>query len=57
MHEVNSCGGVIGEIKLRNDTIHLVCRDTNSELCNSVEFRVFTYKIRNDSNTKYHFVW
>ncbi len=45
VRDVNSCGEVVGSIMTLGDTIVLGTRQMSEEVCASIEFRLFTYKM------------
>ena len=45
VHDVNSCGEVVGSIITSGDTIVLGTSQMSEEVCTSIEFRLFMYKI------------
>ncbi|MBF0693438.1 MAG: hypothetical protein IR153_00100 [Flavobacterium sp.] len=51
--EVNACGKYNGILDVRQDTIVLKYESQSDELCDSQDFRRFTYVIANSENKKF----
>ena len=53
LQEVNSCGKIVADIEIINDTIRLSTNQSSEIACTSVKFEKFTYIINNPSNKKF----
>lgn len=52
-YEVNACAEPTGHIKLSGDTLQLLAVGEGEISCTSIQFRQFTYKIRNTDKKRY----
>lgn len=53
LHQVNACGKPIGNISFSRDTLYLSTIETAEELCTSVDYVLFEYKILNPNKYDY----
>ena len=51
--EVNACGETIGDIQFSGDTLFLKTKQISDEVCSSIMFEKFTYRIYNPDKKKY----
>ncbi|MBL7831266.1 MAG: hypothetical protein JNK41_09590 [Saprospiraceae bacterium] len=51
--KVNACGKTIGDIEFSGDTLFLKTRQISDEVCASVVYEKFTYRIYNPEKKKY----
>ena len=56
LHEINACGETVGDISYSGDTLFLKTKQIGNEVCASIVFSKFTYKILNRNKTKYKIV-
>lgn len=56
LFEVNACGQTIGDIEFYGDTLFLKTKHISDEVCTSIRFEKFIFRIHNPNNEKYKII-